>query len=203
MATHAQGLIGPNAILQMLPVLDRHAGIAQRTQLLARAGIAAVPDGQSMIPEGEAARLHQQLRREDPANAAALSKAAGTGTADYIMAHRIPRFAQAVLKSLPAPLSARLLSKAIEKHAWTFAGSGTFHIISPWHFAIENNPLIQGERSDICLCDWHAAVFTRLYQVLVATNCFCQETDCAAQLNKTRCDFIITRSPKLVSDTPS
>ncbi|MEO0412537.1 MAG: bacteriochlorophyll 4-vinyl reductase [Pseudomonadota bacterium] len=203
MASHAQGLIGPNAILQMLPVLDRHAGIARRAQLLSRAGIAKVPDGQSMIPEEEAARLHQQVRREDPDNAPALSKAAGRGTADYIMAHRIPSLAQTLLKSLPASLAATLLSKAIKKHAWTFAGSGAFHVISPWHFAIESNPLIQGERSDTCLCDWHAAVFTRLYQSLVAPDCYCKEIQCRAQPGKPRCEFLITRAANPARDNAS
>ena len=60
------GLIGPNAILQYLPILDRLAGPPGRTRLLSRAGIFELPDGTCMIPEGEAARLHRQVRIDEP-----------------------------------------------------------------------------------------------------------------------------------------
>lgn len=73
-------------------------------------------------------------------------------------------------------------------------GSGTFRVITPWIFEIDNNPLIRGETSDICLCDWRAGVFTRLHQALVADDCLCSETHCSAQAPKTLCRFNITRA---------
>lgn len=178
---HAEGLIGPNAILQFLPLLDRLGGPERRAQMLAAAGIFEVPDGQSMIPETDAARLHRQLRLDAPELAPRLSEAAGIETANYILAHRIPQAAQVVLKALPPPLAARVLSQAIARHAWTFAGSGAFRVAGPWRFEIADNPLIRGERSEVCLCDWHAAVFARLYGVLVSAKAQCREVQCAAQ----------------------
>lgn len=54
-------LIGPNAILQLLPQIERAFGEARAVQLLAKAHVFDVPDGSQMIPEGDAARLHQVL----------------------------------------------------------------------------------------------------------------------------------------------
>lgn len=177
------GLIGPNAILQLLPVIERLGGPERVTQMLANAGVIEIPDGQHMIAEEQAARLHRQLRIEEPVQAAALATEAGRGTADYILAHRIPRPVQLLLKLLPPDLAARLLSRAIARHAWTFAGSGKFRVIDPWTFEITRNPLIRGERSEACLCHWHVAVFQRLYQELVARHAVCLETVCAAQVS--------------------
>lgn len=188
------GLIGPNAVLQMLPVLERLGGPERVDQMLARAGIFHLPDGTAMIPERDAARLHQLLRAEEPLLAPALSAEAGKRTARYIMAHRIPKPVQLLLKVLPAPLAARLLSTAIDRHAWTFAGSGRFHVQTPWIFEIENNPLIRGEHGTGCLCSWHAGVFTELYRRLVSPHSRCTETHCGAAGGDPVCRFEIRRS---------
>lgn len=190
-ARHVTGLIGPNAILQLLPILDRLGGPEKRDQLLAEAGIFDLPDGTSMIPEGDAARLHHQLRRAEPEIAPVLAAHAGLETANYILKHRIPTPAQWVLKTLPRAPAARLLSRAIAQHAWTFVGSGRLDVIDPWTFEIRNNPLIRGEHSDHCLCDWHTGVFRQLYQTLVTQRCGCVETCCGAQGAGTPCRFEI------------
>lgn len=189
-----QGLIGPNAILQMLPVIERLGGRQRRAQMLARAGIFDLPDGSAMIPETAAARLHRQLRREEPELAPRLAEDAGRRTADYILAHRIPRPVQWLLRALPPAAAAALLSRAIEAHAWTFVGSGRFRVVDAWTFEIRNNPLIRGEISDHCLCHWHAGVFARLYAVLVAPGCRCREVACGSLGAGDVCRFQITRN---------
>lgn len=194
----APGLIGPNAILQLIPILDRLFGQDKRDRLLARAGIFEVPDGTSMICETDAARLHRQMRFEEPEIAAELAALAGTATGDYILRHRIPGPAQAVLKVMPVNVSAILLSRAIARHAWTFVGSGKFRVIRPTVFEIECNPLVAREQSDHCLCKWHEGVFARLYQELVAPNYRCREVSCCAQGNGNRCRFELLRdAPRL------
>ena len=177
----AGGLIGPNAILQLVPVLDRAGGAALREAVMDAAGLRTLPDGTAMIAEAEAARLHQALRRVAPGRAPELAREAGRLTGDYILAHRIPALAHRVLKALPAALSAPLLTRAIAQHAWTFAGSGRFEVVSrrPLTFAIHDNPLVRGEHADHCLCYWHAAVFERLFRVLVSTRAEVRETACA------------------------
>ena len=174
------GLIGPNAVLQLVPLLDRAGGPDWRATLMARAGLEALPDGSGMIPEAPVARLHQALRRDRPDLAAGLGWQAGLATGDYILAHRIPRAAQALLKALPWKLSARLLSQAIARNAWTFAGSGQFLVISPLVFELRANPLVRGEVADHPICDWHRGVFTRLYQSLVHPHLTCIEPRCCA-----------------------
>jgi divinyl protochlorophyllide a 8-vinyl-reductase len=186
--------IGPNAILQLVPVLDEALGAESRARLLATAGIAQLPDGRSMIDEGPVVRLHQALRAACPDEAAELAARAGRRTGDYILAHRIPKPAARVLAMLPAPFAARLLARAIGRHAWTFAGSGRFRIAGfrPLTFEIDDNPLVRGETSPTPLCVWHAQVFERLYRVLVADDYRATETACGA-VTGGACRFELTR----------
>lgn len=182
MAAGGEARIGPNAILQLVPVLDDSLGVEVREALCRIAGIVELPDGNAMVDEEPIARLHQALRREAPALAPELARRAGTGTGDYVFANRIPGIARTLLKLLPARFSAPLLARAIEKHAWTFAGSGAFRIASirPMVFEIVDNPVVRGERASEPVCDWHAAVFERLFRRLVAADYRARETQCAA-----------------------
>ena len=186
----AAGVIGPNAVLQHAAVIRRHGGEARLAALMAAAALDRLPTGDAMIPEAEAAALHRALRTAPDAEA--LEREAGTATADYILAHRIPAAAQRLLKALPAPLAAPLLSRAIARNAWTFAGSGSFERRTSWTFALRDNPLVRGETSVMPLCVWHAVVFEWLYRVLVAPDCRCRETACAAT-GAAECRFEISR----------
>ena len=187
------GRIGPNAILQLVPVLDATLGRPARDRLLHLSGIDALPDGSGMIDETPVARLHQSLRRHYPGRAPALSRAAGQGTADYILAHRIPKPARTLLRALPASLAAPLLSRAIAGNAWTFAGSGRFRLAStrPPVFEIAANPLVRGESSFVPLCHWHAAVFERLFAALVHPAATSRESACCA-MGAQACRFEVT-----------
>jgi divinyl protochlorophyllide a 8-vinyl-reductase len=155
--------IGPNAILQLLPVLDRDLGREARDRLLS--GIDLPPPDAGMWPEAACRAAHLAVWQGCGDRAAAILAEAGQGTADYILAHRIPRPAKALIRALPAPLGARLLAQAIARHAWTFAGSGEFRILSraPLTFEVQHNPLGFPGRPSL----WHAAVFTRLFRALV------------------------------------
>lgn len=180
----ASARIGPNAILQFVPVLEAATGPEETAHLLAMAGIIALPDpAKGLIEEGPAARLHQMVRQALPGDAARLAAEAGRRTGDYILAHRIPKPAQAVLKRLPARLSAPILSKAIAKHAWTFCGSGAFRLAASWPpmFEIVDNPVVRGEVSEVPLCHWHAAVFERLFAAICGPGWRAVETTCCAQ----------------------
>ena len=192
--------IGPNAILQLIPVLDERLGREGRDALLFSSGIDALPDGSSMIDELPVARLHQQLRLKAPEVAPDIARRAGLATGDYILEHRIPDAAQQLLRVLPGFISARMLARAIAKHAWTFAGSGEFRILSlsPLVFEIEGNPVVRGEASEQPLCAWHAAVFERLYRVLVSESYRVRELHCAAQGYRA-CRFLVGKSQDLRS----
>ena len=182
-APRAPGRIGPNAILQLIPVLERVGGRDLRDRLFAEAGVFHLPEGGAgLIDEGPVARVQQEMRRQMPALAPALAWEAGTRTADYILAHRIPKPAQRVLKALPVPLSAPLLSKAIARNAWTFAGSGRFRLAAarPPVFEIADNPVVRGETAPGPICHWHAAVFERLFRTLVHPGAQVSESACCA-----------------------
>lgn len=158
--------IGPNAILQLVAILDQEVGRAARDRVMQSAGQVVPPEGAGMWPEAACRAVHLTVYRDLPYRADALMAKAGAATADYILANRIPGPAKALIRALPAPLGARLLTAAITRHAWTFAGSGQFRVTGhrPLTVEIENNPLTPGAGRP---CHWHAAVFTRLYQALV------------------------------------
>lgn len=193
--TEATAKIGPNAILQLVPVLEDAAGAAMTGHLLAMAGVFELPDPDAgLMDEAPAARLHQALRTEMPEVAPQLAREAGWRTGDYILAHRIPKPAQRLLRLMPARMSAPILARAVEKHAWTFCGSGVFRLVSSWPvvFEIHDNPVVRGERSDTPLCHWHAAVFERLFATLCGPLWRCTETRCCAQ-GASACRFEMSR----------
>jgi divinyl protochlorophyllide a 8-vinyl-reductase len=178
----APGEIGPNAVLQLIPLLDAALDPAETRRLLAAAGMEGPPASQHMMPEGPAVMLHRALRTQYPGHAGEWLRAAGEHTADYILANRIPGFAQTLLRMLPAPVSAILLARAIAQHAWTFCGSGEFRLesYSPVCFELIDNAMVRGEKSGMPACVWHAAVFARLYAALVDPTYACIETACCA-----------------------
>jgi len=174
--------IGPNAILQLVPVLDATLGVAARRSLIESAGIAELPDGSGLVDEDPVARLHQALRASCPDQAADLATSAGLATGDYIIANRIPGPARRTLRLLPPRIGSILLCSAIAKHAWTFAGSGAFRVVSshPPVFEIADNPVVRGETADGPVCHWHVAVFERLFRRLVHDDYRVVETHCMA-----------------------
>lgn len=178
----SEARIGPNAITQLVAVLDRAEGRAFRDQVMAAAHVAVPDPSLGMIPEGDAAAVHLALRMAVPERAEGLLRLAGLATGSYILKHRIPRPAQWVIRLLPAPLAARVLAAAIARHSWTFAGSGAFRIVGwyPLTFEVAGNPLVAGLRADHPLCHWHAAVFERLFARLVWKGCAVNEVACIA-----------------------
>lgn len=176
------GRIGPNALMQLAPVLDRTEGEAARRALFAAHGLMEVPDGSAMIDEGLVAAIHQDMRLRFPHEARSMARKAGLATGDYILANRIPAPARALLRALPAPLAARALTRAITAHAWTFCGTGRLaaHPGHPTVFEIAANPVVRGEIRMRPICDWHAAVFERLFSALVHRQARVREVTCCA-----------------------
>jgi len=177
----AAARIGPNALIQLVPILDATHGAAARRALFAACGT-PVPDGSAMIDEGPVAAIHRAMRARFPETAPAIARAAGLAVGDYILANRIPAPVQTVLRALPAPLAARALTRAITAHAWTFCGSGhvTARAGHPTVCAIHDNPMVRGETADHGLCHWHTAVFERLFATLVHPCASARETACCA-----------------------
>lgn len=187
---HAAGRIGPNAIIRLGEALQAHSGEARTAAVFAAAGLAtylsAAPS--DMVDEREVIALHTAMRAAlAPGDAAQVSAHAGRLTADYLLANRIPRFVQSLLIFLPATLAARVLVRAIGRHAWTFAGSGEFAATfarggdaAPLRFSIRHCPVCRGARAAGPLCDYYAATFEHLFRALVRPASRVTEATCEA-----------------------
>lgn len=192
-AERASGRIGPNAIIRVAESLPAHVGAAGTQALFDAAGLAHYlrePPG-SMVDEAEVRRLHEVLRRELGAPLArAVAREAGARTARYLLAHRIPALVQRLLRVLPAAVAARVLLRAIARHAWTFAGSGEFsaRIGPPVVLTIRRNPMCAGLHADAPACDFYTATFEGLFTSLVHPDARAIETDCMAS-GAPACEF--------------
>lgn len=187
-------LIGPNAVLKAVEVMKERLGPSETAAILADAQIDRLPSGAHMIPEIEALRLHRWLALHDPLGAFVIAEEAGARTADYIIAHRIPRAAGWLLRRLPPGLAAPLLMAAIRKHAWTFVGAGAFKPEGAWRFTIDRTGADDSLPVPGSLFHWYAAVFTRLYRQLVAADCRCRVLETDAEHRPVRV-FAIVRGP--------
>jgi divinyl protochlorophyllide a 8-vinyl-reductase len=194
MRSAEQALIGPNAIIQMVEALRVYWGRQETHHLLQSLGMAAYDDAppKNMVPQTEVAALHQRLYgMVDTRDFKAIAQDAGRRTGDYLLANRIPAPVQWVLKRLPDKLAARVLCKAIAKHAWTFAGSGVFSY--DWSpglvFSIQGNPICGGIQSAVPVCDYYAATFERIFRVIVNDDWRVVEQSCQS-MGAPACIFV-------------
>ena len=197
LSVHA--LIGPNAVLQAVEALRLRIGDAD-TDALLRASIGRslqrLPE--EMVDEAEPRQLHQAI--VDTLGWWAgleVLEDAGLRTADYLLANRIPRPAQWLLKRLPARLALRILARSMSAHAWTFAGSGRFTYRGGRQpsFEIAGCPLCRGLHAQSPACRYYGAVFERLVRTLAARDARVEETGCEA-LGAPACRFEVTLRPR-------
>jgi len=194
-AAHA-GRIGPNAVIRLVEALDAVESRAVTVRFFTAAGLEAYVGAppEAMVPEDAVTLLHRRLRAEmGLPRAASVSWIAGLRTADYLLANRIPRPAQRMLKLLPRRLAAFVLLKAIGAHAWTFAGSGHFS----WHMGrvltltFADCALCREDHAAAPCCQYYAATFERLFRVLINADTAVRETACTATGAKA-CVFEVT-----------
>jgi divinyl protochlorophyllide a 8-vinyl-reductase len=187
-----QSRIGPNAILQLVPVLDRAIGAARRAALFDTVSVPMPSPDAGMLDQDQVIRLYRAVGQTLSDLAPGVMRAAGLATADYILANRIPSAAKVLIRALPGTFGARVLAQAIARHAWTFAGSGQFRIKSyhPLILTIADNPLATGT-TRIPSCHWHSAVFERLFATLVWPGVQVTELACCAAGDNS-CHFRIT-----------
>ncbi len=202
--------IGPNAIIRTAAVLRARFGTARATTMLAHATGRAL-DGMptQMVDESEVRALvhtclstlgHRQTQavlREAVLREAVLREAvlreAGQRTADCLLAHRIPRPVQWLLRILPARLGFVLLTRAMARqHAWTFAGSGSFRVAhtEPPELTIENCPLCRGLHLESPVRDFYASTLERLLAVLVRRDTCVAQVESAAS-GGTSCRYVV------------
>lgn len=177
------GQIGPNAITRVAEAIDSAMGPSATQAIFQQAGLGRYL-GQmptQMVDEADVARLQLQLRSSlGPERAAQIALDAGRRTGDYLLAYRIPRSAQRLLRLMPAGAAARLLVKAIARHAWTFSGSGEFSFQPgrPFVLTIRRSPLCSLIRSEVPVCHYYSATFERVFQAIVHQQAKVIETEC-------------------------
>ncbi|QFT92276.1 hypothetical protein FIU86_05445 [Roseovarius sp. THAF9] len=175
----AEPRVGPNAILQTMEALTELGGMDLTRRVFSAAGLLPLLEAppSEMVPEVWASDLHRTITTELPAvEAARVAADGGHRTGFYILENRIPAVARTLLQLLPGSVAGSILLRAIERHAWTFAGSAevAIEIGTPMYFFIYDNPLaIPG-------CPWHCAVFETLFRRLVSPHTRVAHTCCCA-----------------------
>lgn len=193
MAGEPKPTIGPNAIIQTRTALDELAGSGTRRAVFAAAGLErfADTDPDAMVDADIVNALNRQVAAKLNAKTAhAVMKRAGELTGDYILANRIPKAAQWLLKHLPRNLAQPILVAAIARNAWTFAGNARVEKGRDF-IAVHDNPICLG-KVGFSSCTWHAAVFRRLFQTLVDPAITIRETECVGWGSE-MCRFEIVR----------
>ncbi|MEL6921603.1 MAG: bacteriochlorophyll 4-vinyl reductase, partial [Pseudomonadota bacterium] len=162
-----------------------------RTEVSKRAGLRTPVGGwQDMVDAGCVNALNRAVLAEFGCDrATSIARDAGHRTGRYILEHRIPNLAQSALVRLPKRLAVRLLLKAIEKNAWTFAGSARVEVGADW-IAIHDNPVCMG-RLGYAGCVWHEAVLATLFSRIAGRGVASRETHCVGSGNP-YCRFEIT-----------
>ena len=178
-----RGRVGPNAITRVGEALDALYGRATTHAVFAESGLTGYLDAwpHEMVPEGEVAALNRALHAHLPEEGfRQVAANAGGRTGDYLLAYRIPKPVQAVLRPAPAWLAARVLLKAIARNAWTFAGSGAFDAAAgrPCVVTITDCPLCREISADHPVCDTYTGTFERLFRELVHPEAEAAETAC-------------------------
>ena len=178
--------IGPNAIIQFGAAIDHHHGEACKRVIFKAAGLGhylAAPPA-TLVDENEVLRLHANARNRLGDSAyRRCAELAGSLTGAYLVANRIPRPVRLLLRLLPPALACRILTRAIERNAWTFVGSGRFHSLRQrgrTELVIENSPFARGLDSPQNECVYYASTFERLYRELVDRSIEVRECRCLA-----------------------
>jgi divinyl protochlorophyllide a 8-vinyl-reductase len=164
--------IGPNAVTRLAEAVTERFGAAETAALFRAAGLfhhfASPPE--RMVAEADVVALHRTLAARFPAEAEAIAADAGARTGAYLLANRIPKPVQAVLRVAPPWVAAKVLLAAVAKNAWTFAGSGAFeaHAGGGADVAVRGGPFADPREAAAPLRAFYAAVFAHLFRALVS-----------------------------------
>ena len=180
------GRIGPNAIIQTTAALREHVGDPRALALVHGAtgrSLSEMPT--EMVDEDEVNRLVRSMRADlDPALFEAVLHDAGCRTADYLIANRIPRAVQWLMRVLPAPVALRVLLAGIMRHTWTFAGSAAVRIArtrgAPLRLVLTQCPMCRAMHEPAPACHFYAGTLEHLLQRLVTPRARVVEVACEA-----------------------
>lgn len=189
-------LIGPNAIIQLANVLVDRCGRGTADALLRESTRYSLTDLPGhMIPEEEPLAFAQRVMAEyGEARGTLLLRDAGARTGDYLLANRIPRVAQCLIRVLPKCPGLSILLRAMAAHAWTFAGSGRFATLrraGTVELSFHGCAMCRGMHGAGPVCDFYAGTFERLIRQLVSTTVRVHEVECQAHGGEC-CRFVVS-----------
>lgn len=182
--------IGPNALIQTVRSLRETVSDRQLMTILhqAKQEYLLHETVTGMVDERAFAELVAALAAQlGLAQARQVLWRAGELTAGYLLQHRIPQPFQWLLRPLPNRLALKLLLLAISKHAWTFAGSGSFQYeVGQQARLTVTSPIRPGE----AVCGFYGGTFAHLIRVLIDTQAQV-ETKVSASDGWARCIYLI------------
>lgn len=162
-----QAKIGPNSLTQTVRALRESYDEAQVAAILRPCGLEYLlhQTVTEMVDEESFAALVTVLADQlGPEQAQRVLHRSGQLTAGYLLQHRIPRPFQWLLKPLPHRLALKLLLAAISRHAWTFAGSGSFR------YEVGQTPQLTVTthiHPAEAVCGFYGGTFAHLIRVLI------------------------------------
>lgn len=194
-AARGTGKIGPNAIIQTVAALREILGDDAARAALVRGGAGNLPDHlpHELIDEREfhalVELLLEQIGEERTLHVMVRS---GQLTSDYVFANRIPVVARALLRLLPPRLGLRLLLPAMQRHTWTFAGSGVFaYDLTPTpSLSIANGSLFDTPAMAAAMCAYYRGAFEQMFRKLICPQATLRELECQARGDR-RCRYVI------------
>jgi divinyl protochlorophyllide a 8-vinyl-reductase len=189
-----EGWIGPNAILQLVKRVREKFGDGEAAGLLTETQWRLDRLPEDMVPEDHVRLVvHATYAHLGGAEARQMLDDAGVGTARYLLANRIPKAAQWVIRHLPKALGLRVLLTAIGRNSWTFAGSARFeihHAHRPTMVEFHDCAMCRGMHEAQTGCAFYQATFRELLRRLVSPTAEVEEQSCCAA-GATSCRFAL------------
>ncbi len=183
--------IGPNALIQTRAAVTALHGPSSWERVRRASHLPTSLPGE-MVDERHFRRLVEAMVELFGMPAAhRMLGAAGARTADYVRRNRIPSLARGVLRLLPDRWSRPLLLRAIQRHAWTFVGSGRMKHRRD-RISIDGCLTCTGFTSEHPTGAFYQAAFESLLTHLVDPRLRVEETRCVAR-GDDACVFRIRR----------
>jgi divinyl protochlorophyllide a 8-vinyl-reductase len=188
--------MGPNSITQIAQALhDLHGADTQQAVFRAAGLVQRLQHPPSRpVPVTEVALLHHALVLQlGEIHAEAVSRLAGQRTGEYLLARRIPRAVQWLLRHLPPAWAARLLIQAIRRNAWTFLGRGLFFAApgQPLRILFLGAPLCNGPKLSEPGSAYYQATFEILFHALVSPSSSIAHRRCSECRGRV-CEYSLT-----------
>ncbi len=180
-----RGRIGATALTRLAEALTAGHGACVCHRVFAAAGQAHRLDQppRGMIEDAAVARLHCALvDRLGVAAAAAVGAEAGRLAAEHLLANRIPRPVQRLLRLLPGRISAAILVRVIARQARSFAGSGqfSFRFADGLTLRLAGGPVSRLLTTGAPSCHFYAASFERVFAAMLGPLVRVRELQCEA-----------------------